>query len=407
MLGQRVAMPVAIAPTGLAGLFRADGEILGARAAAAFGIPFCLSTLSICSIEDVKAATQQPFWFQQYLMRDRGFNQELMDRAQYAGCSALVLTLDLQVQGERRRDTKNGLAIPPKLTFKNAVDIASKPAWALKVLFGKHRSFGNLEGHIGGASGIRTLSEWIATQFDPAANWKDVEWVRSRWSGKLVLKGVLDPEDAKLALASGADGIVVSNHGGRQLDGAPSSVSVLAEIATAIDGRCEVLFDGGIRSGQDVLKALALGARGVLIGKSFLYALAAMGGTGVTRALEIIQASCTSRQRWRVRPQWRRSRPPSLDVEQRFARIREPLASCKRALKSAQDIGLAGVEVWSRGTGYFSMGIVSLLGPRMVNVERRTGQPPTPGNNVYQCRLRVVGLVSGGAPIEVPDWGAG
>ena len=289
LLGLPVAMPLGIAPTGLAGFFHADGEILGARAAAAFGVPFCLSTMSICSIEDVRSATTQPFWFQQYLMKDRGFNQELIDRAQNAGCSALMLTLDLQVLGERRRDARSGLSIPPRLTFRNALDVATKPAWALKVLLGKRRSFGNLEGRIGGASGIRTLAEWTATQFDPSANWQDVEWVRSRWPGKLILKGVLDAEDAKLALASGADAIVVSNHGGRQLDGAPSTIAVLPEIAAAVDGRCEVLFDGGIRSGQDVLKAVALGAQGVLIGKSFLYALAAMGEAGVTRALEIIQ----------------------------------------------------------------------------------------------------------------------
>ncbi len=289
LLGLPVAMPLGIAPTGLAGFFHADGEILGARAAAAFGVPFCLSTMSICSIEDVRSATTQPFWFQQYLMKDRGFNQELIDRAQNAGCSALMLTLDLQVLGERRRDARSGLSIPPRLTFRNALDVATKPAWALKVLLGKRRSFGNLEGRIGGASGIRTLAEWTATQFDPSANWQDVEWVRSRWPGKLILKGVLDAEDAKLALASGADAIVVSNHGGRQLDGAPSTIAVLPEIAAAVDGGCEVLFDGGIRSGQDVLKAVALGAQGVLIGKSFLYALAAMGESGVTRALEIIQ----------------------------------------------------------------------------------------------------------------------
>ncbi len=293
LLGQPVAMPLAIAPTGLAGFFHADGEILGARAAAAFGVPFCLSTMSICSIEDVRSATTQPFWFQQYLMKDRGFNQELIDRAKNAGCSALVLTLDLQVLGERHRDARNGLTIPPRLTLRNALDVATKPTWALKVLLGKRRSFGNLEGRIGGASGIRTLAEWTATQFDPTANWRDVEWVRSRWPGKLILKGVLDAEDAKLALAGGADAIVVSNHGGRQLDGAPSTIAVLPEIAAAVDGRCEVLFDGGIRSGQDVLKAVALGAQGVLIGKSFLYALAAMGEAGVTRALEIIQRELT------------------------------------------------------------------------------------------------------------------
>ena len=266
LLGSEVSMPLAIAPTGLAGLFHADGEILGARAAAAFGIPFCLSTMSICSIEDVRAATGQPFWFQQYLMRDRGFNQELIERALAAGCSARVLTLDLQGLAERRRDPRNGLTIPPRLTLRNAWDVARKPAWALKVLFGKRRTFGNLVGRIGGSSGIRTLAEWTATQFDPTANWRDVDWVRSRWPGKLILKGVLDAEDARFCLAAGADAVVVSNHGGRQLDGAPSSISVLPEIVAAIDGRCEVLFDGGIRSGQDIAKAVALGARAGMIG---------------------------------------------------------------------------------------------------------------------------------------------
>jgi L-lactate dehydrogenase (cytochrome) len=284
-----VSMPLAIAPTGLAGFFHADGEILGARAAAAFGIPFCLSTMSICSIEDVRASTEQPFWFQQYLMRDRGFNQQLIDRAIAAGCSALVLTLDLQVLGQRHRDPRNGLTIPPRLTLRNAFDVASKPSWALGVLFGKRRTFGNLTGRIGGASGIRTLAEWTATQFDPSANWRDVEWVRSRWPGKLILKGVLDAEDAKFALAAGADAIVVSNHGGRQLDGAPSTITVLPRVVEAIDGRCEVYFDGGIRSGQDLAKALALGARAGCIGKSFLFALAAGGEAGVARALTIIR----------------------------------------------------------------------------------------------------------------------
>jgi L-lactate dehydrogenase (cytochrome) len=289
LLGSPVSMPLAIGPTGLAGLFHADGEILGARAAAGCGIPFCLSTMSICSIEDVREATKQPFWFQQYLMRDRGFNQELIDRAAAAQCSALMLTLDLQVIGERRRDPRNGLTIPPQLTLRNAWDIGTKPTWALKVLFGKRRTFGNLVGRIGGSSGINTLAEWIATQFDASANWRDVEWVRSRWPGKLILKGVLDAEDARLAAATGADAIVVSNHGGRQLDGAPSSISVLSEIVEAVGGRCEVLFDGGVRSGQDIAKALALGARGALIGKAFLYALSAAGQAGVTKALEIMR----------------------------------------------------------------------------------------------------------------------
>jgi L-lactate dehydrogenase (cytochrome) len=289
LVAMPVSMPLAIGPTGLAGLFHGDGEILAARAAAACGIPYCMSTMSICSIEDVRAATQQPFWFQQYLMKDRGFNQELIDRAAAAQCSALMLTLDLQVLGERRRDPRNGLTIPPRLTLRNAFDVATRPAWALKVLFGKRRTFGNLVGRIGGSSGISTLSEWTATQFDPSANWRDVEWVRSRWPGKLILKGVLDAEDARLAVAAGADAVVVSNHGGRQLDGAPSSISVLPEIAAAIDGRCEVMFDGGVRSGQDIAKALALGARGALIGRSFLYALAAAGEAGVIKAVEIMR----------------------------------------------------------------------------------------------------------------------
>src|SRR5271156_1760533 len=289
LAGTPASMPLAIGPTGLAGLFHADGEILAAKAAAACGIPYCMSTMSICSIEDVRAATQQPFWFQQYLMKDRGFNQELIDRAAAAQCSALMLTLDLQVIGERRRDPRNGLTIPPRLSLRNAFDVATKPMWALRVLFGKRRTFGNLAGRIGGASGIRTLSEWTAAQFDASANWRDVEWVRSRWPGKLILKGVLDAEDARFGLAAGADAIVVSNHGGRQLDGAPSSISVLQEIVAEIDGRCEVLFDGGIRSGQDIAKALALGARGGMIGKSFLYALAAAGEAGVTKAVEIMR----------------------------------------------------------------------------------------------------------------------
>ncbi len=289
VLGAEISMPLAIAPTGLAGLFHADGEILGARAAAAFGIPFCLSTMSICSIEDVRAATNQPFWFQQYLMRDRGFNQALIERAIAAQCSALMLTLDLPLLGERWRDARNGLSIPPRLSLRNAWDVVSKPAWAVKVLFGKRRTFGNLLGHIKGATGVLNLAEWTHSQFDASATWRDVDWVRSRWPGRLILKGILDAEDARLALAAGADAVVVSNHGGRQLDGAPSTISVLPEVVAAIDGRCEVLFDGGIRSGQDIAKALALGARAALIGKSFLFALAAAGEAGVTRALTIMR----------------------------------------------------------------------------------------------------------------------
>ena len=287
LVGQDSSLPLAIAPTGLTGLFYPNGEIHGALAAAKVGIPFCLSTMSICSIEDVRAASATPFWFQLYLMRDRGFNAELMARAQAAQCPVLMLTLDMQIQGLRRRDPKNGLAIPPRLTLRNALDIARRPRWAMGVLFGKRRSFGNLQGRMGDA-GLRTLSEWIGKQFDSAATWQDVEWVRARWPGKLLLKGVLDAEDARRAVATGADGLVVSNHGGRQLDGGPSSIAVLSEVVDATQQRCEVLFDGGVMSGQDVLKALALGARGALIGKAFLYALAAQGEAGVLRATEII-----------------------------------------------------------------------------------------------------------------------
>jgi L-lactate dehydrogenase (cytochrome) len=288
MVDQPVSMPLAIAPTGLTGLFYGDGEIHGARAAQAFGIPFCLSTMSICSIEDVHQAVPQPFWFQVYLMRDRGFNQELIARARAAQCSALVLTVDLQVQGLRRRDPKNGLSIPPRLTLRNALDIATKPAWALRVLFGKRRTFGNLVG-LGRPAGLTTLSEWIASQFDPSVTWQDVAWIRSLWPGKLIIKGILDAEDARTAAAQGVDAIVVSNHGGRQLDGAPSSISVLPEIVNAVAGHCEVWMDGGVQSGQDMLRALALGARACLIGKSFLYALGAMGGPGVTLALNLLR----------------------------------------------------------------------------------------------------------------------
>jgi L-lactate dehydrogenase (cytochrome) len=289
MVGQAVTMPLAIAPTGLTGLFYGDGEIHGARAAQAFGIPFCLSTMSICSIEDVHQAVTQPFWFQVYLMRDRGFNQELIERARGAQCSALMLTVDLQVQGLRRRDPKNGLSIPPRLTLANAIDIATKPAWALRVLLGKRRTFGNLAARMKASDNLGTLSEWIASQFDPAVTWRELDWIRSLWPGKLIIKGILDADDARTAAGMGVDAMVVSNHGGRQLDGAPSTISVLPEIVDVVAGRSEVWFDGGVQSGQDMLRALALGARGCLIGKSFLYALAAMGGAGVTLALNILR----------------------------------------------------------------------------------------------------------------------
>ncbi|MGH8686183.1 MAG: alpha-hydroxy acid oxidase [Burkholderiales bacterium] len=289
MLGEEVALPVAIAPVGMTGLNWADGEILGARAAQAFGIPFTLSTMSICSIEDVAAAVSKPFWFQLYVMRDRGFAAELIQRAKAARCSALVLTLDLQIQGQRHRDLKNGLAVPPKLTLGTLLDVMTKPGWAFNVLMGRRKSFGNLEGRIPNATGLTTLSEWIAGQFDPTLSWKDVDWVRGLWGGKIILKGILDAEDAKIAASTGADALVVSNHGGRQLDGTISSIRALPEVVQAVGDRIEVLFDGGIRSGQDVLRALALGAKGTMIGKSFAWGLGAMGEAGVTKVLEILQ----------------------------------------------------------------------------------------------------------------------
>ena len=289
MLGDEVAMPVALAPVGLTGLNWADGEMLAARAAERFGVPFTLSTMSICSIEDVASAVTRPFWFQLYVMRDRGFAASLIERAKAARCSALVLTLDLQIQGQRHRDLKNGLSVPPRLTAATVLDVLSKPGWALNVLRGKRKSFGNLQGRIPDAKSLTTLSQWIAGQFDPTLSWKDVEWVKKLWGGKLVLKGILDAADAKLAVQSGADAVVVSNHGGRQLDGAMSSIRALPEVVEAVGGRMEVWFDGGIRSGQDVLRALALGARATLIGRAFAYGLGAMGEAGVTRALDIIQ----------------------------------------------------------------------------------------------------------------------
>lgn len=290
MIGEKVALPLAIAPTGLTGLFHGDGEILGCRAAHAAGIPFTLSTMSICSIEDVAGAVDKPFWFQLYVMRDRGFAASLIERAKAAKCSALVLTLDLQIQGQRHNDIKNGLAVPPKLTLANAIDVATKPGWALKVLRGKRRSFGNLQDRVPGGDSLTTLSQWIAGQFDPSLSWKDVEWVRSLWPGKLILKGILDVEDAKIAAETGADAIVVSNHGGRQLDGARSSISALPKVVDAIGGgKSEIWFDGGVQSGQDILKAVALGAKGCMMGKAFLWSLAAGGQEGVAQAIEIMR----------------------------------------------------------------------------------------------------------------------
>jgi L-lactate dehydrogenase (cytochrome) len=289
MLGQDVSMPLALAPVGLTGLNWANGEMLAARAAEKFGVPYTLSTMSICSIEDVAGALTRPFWFQLYVMRDRGFSASLVERAKAAGCSALVLTLDLQVQGQRHQDLKNGLAVPPRLTPATFFDMLLKPAWVMNVMTSKRRSFGNLEGRIPNADSLTTLSQWIAGQFDPTLSWKDVEWIKSLWGGKVVLKGILDAEDAKIAAGLGVEALVVSNHGGRQLDGTSSSIRALPEIVDAVGERIEVLFDGGIRSGQDLLKALALGAKGALIGRAYAYGLGAMGEKGVTRALEIIR----------------------------------------------------------------------------------------------------------------------
>jgi L-lactate dehydrogenase (cytochrome) len=288
MVGQRVAMPVAIAPVGSTGMQHADGEILVARAAAKFGIPFTLSTMSICSIEDVAAASREPFWFQLYVMRDRDFVERLIDRAKAANCSALVLTLDLQILGQRHKDLKNGLSVPPKPTLRNWLNLAAKPRWCMGMLGTPRRQFGNIVGHVKGVADMSSLSEWTAKQFDPRLNWGDVEWIKKRWGGKLILKGIQDVEDARLAVASGADALIVSNHGGRQLDGAQSSIEALPAIVAAVGSQIEVHMDGGIRSGQDVLKARALGAHGTYIGRAFLYGLGAMGGAGVTKALEII-----------------------------------------------------------------------------------------------------------------------
>jgi L-lactate dehydrogenase (cytochrome) len=289
MLGEKVAMPVAIAPTGLTGLVHGDGEILAAKAAQAAGIRFCLSTMSICTIEDIAEATTQPFWFQLYVFRDRAFSETVIARARAAKCSALFVTVDLPLRGQRHADIKNGLTVPPSLTLQNIFDIARRPAWMMRVLFGKRRTFGNIDAYLKGKSVSESRVNWSQQHFDQTLSWRDIEWVRKLWPGKLVLKGIMDVDDARTAVSVGADAIVVSNHGGRQLDGAPASVTALPDIAAAVGDRTEVLFDGGIRSGQDVLKALALGARGCLIGRAFLYGLGAMGEAGVTKALDIIR----------------------------------------------------------------------------------------------------------------------
>jgi L-lactate dehydrogenase (cytochrome) len=289
ILGEPAAMPLALAPIGLCGLQHGDGEILACRAAEAAGIPFTLSTMSICSIEELAGAVEKPFWFQLYVMKDRGFIRALIERAAAAKCSALVLTVDLQVIGQRHRDIKNGMTVPPQIRLGNLIDIATKPAWALSVARGKRRTFGNIAGHYPGMSGITVLSKWVAEQFDATLSWKDVEWIKSLWPGKLILKGILDVEDARVAVKAGAAALVVSNHGGRQLDGAPSSISALPAIADAVGGDIEVMFDGGIRSGQDIARALAFGARSCMSGRAYVYGLGAAGQAGVARAIEIMR----------------------------------------------------------------------------------------------------------------------
>jgi L-lactate dehydrogenase (cytochrome) len=288
IVGEPAPLPLGLGPVAMTGLVHGDGEILACRAAQQAGIPYTLSTMSICSIEDVAAAVGKPFWFQLYVMRDRGFVRSLIERAAAVKCSALVVTVDLQVLGQRHCDIKNGLSVPPEIKLKNIIDMATRPAWVLSVLRGKRKTFGNLAGHVRGMDDVTSLAQWTATQFDQALSWQDIEWIKSLWPGKLILKGILDVEDAKLAAKSGASAIVVSNHGGRQLDGAPSSISTLPKIAGAVGSEIEVMFDGGIRSGQDLMRALALGARSCLIGRAYTYGLGAGGQAGVAKAIEII-----------------------------------------------------------------------------------------------------------------------
>ena len=289
MIGEPVSMPVALAPTGMCGMQHADGEMLAAKAAEEFGVPFTLSTMSICSIEDVASVTSKPFWFQLYVMKDRAFVEALIERARAAKCSALVVTADLQILGQRHKDLRNGLSAPPKWTLNHAIQLATRPKWCLDMLQTKRRGFGNIVGHAKNVSDLSSLGAWTAEQFDPRLSWKDIEWIKNLWGGKIIIKGILDEEDARAAADTGADAIIVSNHGGRQLDGAPSSISMLPRIVEAVGDRTEVHFDGGIRSGQDVLKAVALGARGTHIGRPFLYGLGAMGKPGVTTTLEILR----------------------------------------------------------------------------------------------------------------------
>ena len=288
IVGQKVSSPFVLAPVGLLGMQHGDGEILAARAANEAGIPFTLSTMSICSVEDVAEATRKPFWFQLYVIKDRGFSKDLLGRAVAAKCNVLVLTVDLQVLGQRHRDIKNGMTVPPEIRIKNIIDVATKPAWAFSILKGKRKTFGNLAGHVKGMDDVNSLAQWTNSQFDPALSWHDVEWIKSIWPGKLILKGILDPDDAKTAVKLGADAIVVSNHGGRQLDGAPSSISALPAVADAVGADTEVLFDGGIRTGADAMRALALGARGCLIGRAYAFGLGAGGQAGVAKAIDIL-----------------------------------------------------------------------------------------------------------------------
>ena len=288
MIGQQVNMPVALAPVGLTGMQYPDGEIKSALAAEKFGIPFTLSTMSICSIEDVAENTSKPFWFQLYVMKDRDFIGRLIDRAKDAGCSALVLTLDLQILGQRHNDVRNGLSAPPKPSINAAIQVLSRPRWCLSMLTTRRHTFRNIVGHAKGVGDLSSLSSWTAEQFDPKLSWQDIDWIRERWGGRLILKGILDPEDARMAAGVGADAIIVSNHGGRQLDGAPSSISALPAIVAEVGNDIEIHFDGGIRSGQDVLKAICLGAKSTYIGRAYIYGLGAGGEAGVSQALDII-----------------------------------------------------------------------------------------------------------------------
>lgn len=289
MLGEEVAMPVALAPVGSTGMQHADGEILAAKAAEKFGVPYTLSTMSVCSIEDVAENTEKPFWFQLYVMRDRNFIERLIDRAKAANCSALVLTVDLQMVGQRHKDLKNGLSTPPKPTIRNLLNAATKPKWAMGMLGTKRRKFGNIVGHVDAVGNMSELAMWTATQFDQTLNWDDVKWVKEKWGGKLIIKGIIDAEDARLAVHSGADALIVSNHGGRQLDGAPASIDALPSIVDAVGSDIEIWMDGGIRTGQDIIKAIALGAKGTLIGRAYIYGLGADGEAGVTKSLELLR----------------------------------------------------------------------------------------------------------------------